>query len=92
MPRSGVCFRYKELSGADQHAEIVQSDQCILSTTGEMLASSMGGPRKFCQRGSTLFVFYLDQNSSTSRPSFAFRMRTDLDDGPIALCFLGNPY
>ena len=24
-----VCFRYKELSSADQHAQIVQSDQCI---------------------------------------------------------------
>ena len=24
-----VCFRYKELSGADQHAQIAQSYQCI---------------------------------------------------------------
>ena len=54
-----------------------------------MLASSMRGSRKFCQRG--FHFFYLDQNSSISGPSFAFRRRTDRDDGPIALCFLGNP-
>ena len=61
---------------------------------GKCYPLACADPDSFVRGGSIflfVFFFYLDQNSSISGPSFAFRRRTDRDDGPIALCFLGNP-